>query len=188
MNVAGRDRFGVVPKAEYDAFCATLCEDLEQWDAVKSARPRSMVFDGPYTDAAPDIIVDLAIEDGYSHSCLRARGGQAFRRLSQDEYVGGKERGMNGNHRPVGVLMLSKPVSARYASLEDVAPTVLAELGVPGPPMDGTSLLGAMLESGVESTDRATRTYTAEEHAEIEGVAGAHSRYGVFIARSWTRR
>lgn len=169
VNVAGRDRSGVVPASEYDTFCATLCKDLEQWDAVKSARPRSTVFDGPCTDAAPDIIVELALEDGYSHSCLRARGGPAFRRLSEHEYLGGKERGMNGNHRPTGVLMLSKPVTARFASLEDVAPTVLAELGVPGPPMDGTSLLGAMVESEGDSIARTPRAYTAEEHAEIEG-------------------
>lgn len=168
VNLAGRDRFGVVPESEYDAFCATLCEDLEKWDVVKRARPRSAVFDGPYADAAPDIIVDLALEDGYSHSCLRARGGEAFRRLEAHEYLGGKERGMNGNHRDVGVLMLSKPVAARFASLQDVAPTVLAALGVPGPRMDGTSLFGPMMEAAVDSVSAAPRVYSPEENAEIE--------------------
>jgi predicted AlkP superfamily phosphohydrolase/phosphomutase len=168
VNVAGRDRNGVVPASEYDSFCATLCSDLESWDAIKQARPRSTVFDGPHADAAPDIIIELALEDGYSHSCLRARGGEAFRRLRPEEYVGGKERGMNGNHRPVGVLMLSKPVAARFASLEDVAPTVLADLGVPGPPMDGTSLLGPMAEAETDVAPRDQRAYSPEENAEIE--------------------
>lgn len=169
VNLAGRDRYGVVDESEYDTFCAKLCEALEEWDAVDRARPRKEVFSGPHTDAAPDIVVDLALEDRYSHSCLRARGGPAFRRLEPDEYVGGKERGMNGNHRPVGVLMLSKPVPSRFASLEDVAPTVLAELGVAGPPMDGTSLLGPNQEISADTDSRTLRVYTEEENAEIEG-------------------
>jgi hypothetical protein len=49
---------------------------------------------------------------------------------------------MSGNHRPAGVLFLSKPTVCGAARLEDVAPTVLAELEVAGPPMDGTSVLG----------------------------------------------
>jgi len=50
---------------------------------------------------------------------------------------------MNGNHRDTGILLLSEPAHGETASLLDVAPTVLAVLGVPGPPMEGTPLLGA---------------------------------------------
>ena len=49
---------------------------------------------------------------------------------------------MNGVHRPTGVLFLSEPSPVGRATLCDVAPTVLAAMGVPAPPMEGTSLFG----------------------------------------------
>ncbi|MDZ4861091.1 MAG: alkaline phosphatase family protein [Candidatus Hydrogenedentes bacterium] len=151
VNLAGREQRGVVVPGEYDAFCAELCERLESWDVIACARRRSDVYDGPFVERAPDIIIELALENSYSHSCIRSRGGPSFRRLQPDEYPGGKERGMTGNHRPTGVLFLSRPTPCGAARLEDLAPTVLAELGVAGPPMDGTSLLSQYSESEAAS-------------------------------------
>jgi hypothetical protein len=65
-----------------------------------------------------------------------------LRRITPGEYLGGKENGMNGAHRSTGILFLSSPTPAGAAHIQDIAPTVLAALGVPAPPMDGTSLLG----------------------------------------------
>ena len=62
---------------------------------------------------------------------MRARGGPSFRRIRPDEHVGGKERGMTGNHRPIGIFALSEPVEAAQTSLLDVAPTVAYLLGLP---------------------------------------------------------
>lgn len=92
-----------------------------------------------------------------------------FRRIGPEEYLGGKERGMNGNHRPTGVLFLSKPTPAGFARLEDVAPTVLAEMGVPVPPMDGASLLepGVTAES-VPFAPQASRTYSPDQAGAVE--------------------
>jgi arylsulfatase A-like enzyme len=55
---------------------------------------------------------------------------------------------MNGGHRPTGVLFLSERTVAGAASIEDLAPTVLAALGVAAPPMDGTSLFNPPPSSG----------------------------------------
>ncbi len=170
VNLAGREPLGQVPKSDYDAFCDELCAALESWEVVARARRREALYDGPYVEHAPDIVIELAMEDGYSHSCVRRRGGPPFRRLTSDEYPGGKEHGMTGNHRPTGVLFLSKPTTCGAACLEDIAPTVLSEIGIPGPPMDGTSLLDHYSEydGPAARVNAAPRALSIEEEREIE--------------------
>ena len=171
VNLKGREPDGQIARADYDAFCDDLCAEMESWDVVSRARRREDVYDGPYIDRAPDIILKLALEDGYSHSCIRSRGGPAFRRLQPHEFLGGKERGMTGNHRPKGVLFLSKPTPCGAACLEDIAPTVLSELGVAGPRMDGTSLLDEYVEISETALSGMARPagYSADQEREIEG-------------------
>ncbi|MBI2435402.1 MAG: alkaline phosphatase family protein [Candidatus Hydrogenedentes bacterium] len=141
VNLAGREPHGQVRAPDYRAFVHDVCQHLETWEVVERAWPRAELFEGPHVDRAPDIILELALENGYSHSCLRSRGGPPFRRLRPEEYFGGKERGMTGNHRPDGVCLLSTPSPLPRADIQDVAPTVLALLGVPAPPMDGRPLV-----------------------------------------------
>jgi predicted AlkP superfamily phosphohydrolase/phosphomutase len=140
VNLKGRDPQGQVDPGEYDSLCTELCRRLETWDPVKKAWRRDEIYHGACVDRAPDIVLELGLEEGYSYSCLRGRGGPAFRRIGPDEHLGAKEHGMNGAHRPTGVLFLSERTVAGAACIEDVAPTVLAALGVAAPPMDGTSL------------------------------------------------
>lgn len=173
VNLEGRDPGGVVKPADYDAFVRELCDRLQGWDAVAHAWPRAALYDGPELNRAPDIIVELALENGYSHSCLRSRGGEPFRRLRREEYPGGKERGMNGNHRDPGVLFLSERPIAQAASLLDVAPTVLGVLGVAGPDMEGRALLGNTDRHGQARTNSVRGEspiieYTPEEAKLIE--------------------
>ncbi len=169
VNLKGREPDGVVEPNNYDEFCDKLCLKLEKWTPIAKAWRRGDVYSGKYASSAPDIILELAMEDGYSHSCLRSRGGPSFRRLREDEYLGGKERGMNGNHRPNGCLFLSKPVSKAQARIEDIAPTVAACLGVQVPPMDGTSLLTSE-DKGLQplASDKEETPYSREEEQAIE--------------------
>ena len=171
VNLEGREPFGQVAAGEYDSFCEDLCAALEAWPPVRKAWRRDALYHGPYVDRAPDIVLDLRLENGYSYSCLRSpAGGPAERRMLPQERFGGKERGMTGNHRGTGILFLSMPSAARTARLEDVAPTILGHMGVPGPPMDGTSLLApaaVQSESGGDS-GRAARPYTTEEEKAVE--------------------
>ncbi len=168
INLRGREVEGQVAPEDYDEFCRELCEKLEAWEPIRKAWRRDELYEGPCVERAPDIIVELALEDGYSHSCLRGRGGPAFRRIGPDEYLGGKERGMTGNHRSTGVLFLSKRTVCGAARLEDIAPTILAELGVPAPPMDGTSLLDPPIEGTAWDQRNASHAYTPEEAAVVE--------------------
>lgn len=168
INLAGREPRGVVAPEDYDQVVDELCTALESWAPIARAHRRDAIYDGPYADRAPDIIVEFALENGYSHSCLRSRGGPPFRRLEPHEFLGGKEKGMTGNHRPTGVLFLSKPCPTGWTRLEDIAPTILGELGVEGPPMDGTSLLRDMIESGTISGVQEQQEYSTGEEAVIE--------------------
>jgi len=53
-------------------------------------------------------VLELALVDGYSRSCLPSAGpGPALRRLAPAEHGGGKGRGMNGAHRPDGLFVLA---------------------------------------------------------------------------------
>ena len=169
VNLAGREPSGQVAPGDYDSFCSALCRQLEAWPPIQKAWRRDELYFGDYTARAPDIVLELALEDGYSHSCLRSRGGPGFRRIAPDEYLGGKERGMNGSHRPEGVLFLSPPGGPPAARIEDVAPTVLAALGVPGPPVDGTPLLGqASAETTAAAAVREERDYSPAQERVIE--------------------
>ncbi len=168
VNLKGRDPEGQVSRQDYDAFVGDLCAELEAWTPVARATPRAECFDGPALHKAPDIVLELALEDGYSHSCLRSRGGPAFRRIRPEEYLGGKERGMNGNHRATGVLFLSETMAADGAALADIAPTVLAVLGVPAPPMDGRALLGEAARGEAGFAPGAVKPLAPDEEAVIE--------------------
>lgn len=140
VHVSGRDALGQVAPDKYDEFVAALCHELETWEVIQKAWRRDELFDGPHVERAPDIILELALEDGYSHSCIRSTGGPPFRRLEAYEYTGNEEHGMAGNHRSQGILFLSTPSNATNASILDIAPTVFGALGVEGPPMEGRNL------------------------------------------------
>lgn len=161
----------VTSPAERAAVVRELCALLESWGPVARALPRETVYAGPHTEAAPDILLVMAEEAGYPHTCLRARGGPSFRRMAPAEHGGGKERGMNGVHRDPGLLVCDGPVALSAPGLEDIAPTVLSLLGVAGPPMDGHDLFGgggaaADGNAGVDSN--AARAYTPGEERELE--------------------
>ncbi|MCX5770028.1 MAG: alkaline phosphatase family protein [Candidatus Hydrogenedentes bacterium] len=152
----------------YASFCNDLCAKLEAWEPVKKAWRREQIYHGPYVERAPDIVLELDLENGYSYSCLRSRGGPPFRRLDPAGYYGGKGQALAGNHRPTGVCFLSQPITAGAAAIQDIAPTVLACLDVPAPPMDGTPLLGALRETGGAEHAGPEAPYTPEQQRAVE--------------------
>jgi predicted AlkP superfamily phosphohydrolase/phosphomutase len=172
VNLKGREPAGRIEPENYRDFCAKLCEELESWPPIKKAWRREMLYQGPYVERAPDIVLELALEQGYSYSCLRSRGGPGFRRLRPEEYNGGKERGMNGSHRQAGVFFSSEQVPCGAALIEDIAPTVLAQLQVPAPDMDGTPLFGGGADCDPvpmpDPPKRDEAPYTREQEKEIE--------------------
>jgi predicted AlkP superfamily phosphohydrolase/phosphomutase len=108
--------------------------------AVHEAMPRENVYQGPYTEAAPDIIV------GYTHG-YRVSWDAAVGKTSPDVFCDNK-KAWSGDHciHPdlvPGVLFTSMKLdNEKPAHIVDIAPTTLELLGVETPAyMDGHSLL-----------------------------------------------
>jgi predicted AlkP superfamily phosphohydrolase/phosphomutase len=167
VNLKGREPSGQVEPADYESFCRDLCARLEAWEPVRKAWRREELYAGAHVERAPDIVLELALDDGYSYSCLRSRGGAPLRQAEAYEYLGGKERGMNGNHRPTGVFFLSEATSRERMSLLDVAPTVYSALNVAAPPVEGASLLDGAARRDGEALSSTPEPYTPEQEAVV---------------------
>jgi predicted AlkP superfamily phosphohydrolase/phosphomutase len=183
LNVRGRDPHGTVD--DVDAAAAALTRLLLAWEiegrrVVSQVWRREAIAHGPAVEDAPDLILDLALVDGYSPTLLpsvRAAPGQTWRRLDPAEHMGGKGLGMNGAHRPEGVWILSgRGVRAVEgpADIVDLAPTLLHLLGEPVPAhVDGRVLSEALLDAGiptitpVDPVASAPRRLTPREAAAV---------------------
>lgn len=142
VNVAGREREGVVAPDERARLVARLIRALEAWSdpetgsrVVTHARA---VESGDYPERAPDIVVGFA--RGYRSSDESALGRPEKRALApnQDRWSG--DHCMDPATVP-GVFVSRLPVAATQASLLDLAPTVLATFAVhPPPQMRGHAL------------------------------------------------
>lgn len=173
VNLKGREPLGQVEAKDYDRFVTELCAELESWEVISRAWPREALYTGAWVEKAPDIILELALEEGYSYNFLRSRGGSAFRRLDPVNHFGAKGQGMSGNHRNPGVVMFSEAVSKVCPHLVDIAPTILNVLDVVGPPMDGFSLLGGNTQSSdfhhdVSTIPSVEKPYSSDEEEIIE--------------------
>jgi predicted AlkP superfamily phosphohydrolase/phosphomutase len=156
LNVRGREPLGTVGPEAYDDTVALLSARLRAWrhpltgtPLVRAVHRRDALYTGACVDEAPDLVLELALEDGYSYVCLPSDGSEAcsVRALAPEEYVAGKGGGMNGSHRADGLWAIAGPRVAGNgradASITDVAPTImhLAGLAVPAW-MDGRLLPG----------------------------------------------
>jgi predicted AlkP superfamily phosphohydrolase/phosphomutase len=152
LNVAGRDEHGTVAAADYARRCEEIRAALLAWRDPRRGTPvvervwrREEIYHGPFTAAAPDLVLDLATPGGYSYLCLQSgRGGAAIETLPPGG-GGGKLRGMSGSHRPEGLFALAgkavTPGEVAGASIVDLAPTMMALLDLAAPAdWDGSTL------------------------------------------------
>ncbi|WP_247731032.1 alkaline phosphatase family protein [Halovivax limisalsi] len=138
INLQGREPNGAVPPSAYDDVRRSLMNELRalttpDGDAVfETVAPREAFFHGPETDRAVDVVTIPADYEHFLSATLRP------------ELFG--EPAEPWNHKPAGIVAVAgDDVDARAgigaAHLCDVAPTVLATLGVPADDrMDGTVL------------------------------------------------
>ncbi|MBN1483137.1 MAG: alkaline phosphatase family protein [Chloroflexia bacterium] len=196
LNLRGREPTGTVAPGAYEDIRQEIGAALEHWRHPETGAPlvrrvwkREELYEGPWVDLAPDIVLEPALDRGYSLTFLSSGGGEgpALRRLGPEEYWGAKGGSMNGSHRRQGMLILAGPGVRRgqqlaAASLEDIAPTVLAVMGLAcAEPLDG-NVLSAAFEPGAlpkqEPLERDRETaepqpYTAEESsATLERLRG----------------
>ncbi len=180
LNVRGRDPEGQVePGADYDALVDEISAALLAWrhaesgaQIVRRVHRRDALYDGPATDEAPDLVIELALEDGYSFPCLPTAPSEtrSVRRLERREHVAGKGGGMNGSHRAEGLWVLAgrgvHPMPHTGASIVDVAPSILHLAGLAVPSwMDGRVLPGISGPVAIADDDPAFPvTEPADDH------------------------
>ncbi|NHN59138.1 MULTISPECIES: alkaline phosphatase family protein [Halorussus] len=148
VNLKGREPDGVVPESRYDRLCEDLV-DLLSGAETPDGEPvfervarREEVFSGPYVEEAPDVITIPREYDEF----LSTRVGDGRFAPPSEPY----------NHKRDGIVAVSgagvdPTADLSDAHLFDVAPTVLATMGVPAADrMDG-SVLPAVGAVGTES-------------------------------------
>ena len=149
VNLKGRESQGIVePGAEYEALLDQLIADLKTITEPAGRGPLLSeihrgreIYSGPFAGHGPDLVF-LASDPSVNGTGLMEFNSKGwFRRMARK----------SGSHRMDGILFLSGPgmrqgYSLSGASIMDIAPTVLALLGVPVPnEMDGRVLEEAML-------------------------------------------
>ena len=155
-----------VAQADRDRVLREVIDSLLAWklpggDAVVArAAPREEVYAGPLADRAPDVVVELGLDAGYGLSLVPTRWSDASRSavrvLEGEALAGGRGSGMNGTHRPDGVLLAAGPGSEALAgvrALSQLAPACLRAMGVAW--ADGDAVTGR------------PAPYTDEEAAEV---------------------
>jgi predicted AlkP superfamily phosphohydrolase/phosphomutase len=146
LNLAGREANGIVPHAESGAVQADLAERLARLAdpergaaAVRSVVRRDQVYNGPYAQESPDLVVNFW--GGYRVSWATALGGSPTGHFEDNVKKWSGDHIMDPSLVP-GVLFMNRPFHGNRARLVDLAPTILTALGVPkNPEMEGVSLL-----------------------------------------------
>jgi len=145
INLKGREEYGAVPVEEREVVMQRLKRDLESWRyaetgqrVVTKAMPAPA---GEYTDRAPDLIVGY--NRGFRSSDSSAMGAVGNVTIERNEGHWNGDHCMYAAHVP-GVLISSKPLAIKEASLLDFAPTVLNYFGVkPSEAMTGKLLFNS---------------------------------------------
>lgn len=147
LNLKGREPHGVVSPREAEAVKARVTEALlalrDPWTkrpVVDKVLPREALFRGPHLERAPDLLLELRLDRGYSYNLMPSTsspGSEIFERLSEEAYLGKKGRSLPGSHRPRGLFIAAGPrVAARgqiEASIADASASVLVRMGVAPP-------------------------------------------------------
>jgi predicted AlkP superfamily phosphohydrolase/phosphomutase len=145
LNLRGREPRGVVAEHErervirdVEAALRALRDPETGRRVVRAVHRREALFEGPFVERAPDLLLELELTRGYSYNLMPSGGpGPVFARLEPAEYLGKKGRSLPGSHRPRGLFIAAGPrVAARgqvELSIADAAAFALARIGVAAP-------------------------------------------------------
>jgi predicted AlkP superfamily phosphohydrolase/phosphomutase len=145
LNLKGREAGGIVSRSEAGALRKELIKKLtglrdgeKGQMGIRNVYAAGTLYNGPYLDAAPDLIVGYAA--GYRTS-WEAAVGKVSARVFEDN-----TKAWSGDHcvDPLlvpGVLFSNRKVQAQDPGIEDMAPTALELFGVQPPAwMEGKSV------------------------------------------------
>ena len=152
LNLAGREPQGTVqPEQKRETILrvrSALLDTRDPWSGKPVFRdlvPREELFEGPHLNRAPDLLLDLHLDDGFSYNLMPSEAPRRrshitgpFRRLAEHEKLGKKGRSLPGSHRSHGFMTLAGP-SVRAAGqldahIADMTATLLSRLGLSVPP------------------------------------------------------
>ena len=168
INLKGREPEGVVePGAAYEALRDEIIEKLSALTnpitsekIVHKSYKREELYQGDQLYNAPDIVLELNYDKGYSYSLLPSTvesGNEVLRTLREEEFMGAKGKSMNGSHRMEGILTIRGPSILKGQkltglSLMDVTPTILYLLNCELPSdMDGKVIKNAIEDDYIRS-------------------------------------
>jgi predicted AlkP superfamily phosphohydrolase/phosphomutase len=142
LNQRGREPRGTVPPQEREraldeisAALLALRDPDSQRPLVSAVHRRETLFSGPHVERAPDLLLELRLDRGYSYNLLPSPGpGPIAGRLSPEQYLGRKGRSLPGSHRPHGLMIAAGPrIHGRgqiALGIEDTSALVLARMGL----------------------------------------------------------
>ena len=147
LNRKGRESRGiVVPGPEAEALKEEIQRKLEgvidperDMVAVQKVSISSKVYKGPYLGNGPDLLVGYS--KGYRVSWAAATGGITEHVFEDNDKAWGGDHCIDPELVP-GVVFCSKAITIDNPGLEDMAPTALAQFGLPIPKhMEGRVLV-----------------------------------------------
>jgi len=147
INLKGREAQGIVTRGpEYETLKQELVRRLNglQDDetgevAIRELFDSATLYQGPYRDEAPDLIVGYAA--GYRASWESVVGKVGGRPFEENQKSWGGDHCVDPRLVP-GILFCNRAIEAGNPSIMDLAPTVLALFGVDGPSyLDGKPLI-----------------------------------------------
>ena len=167
LNLSGREPEGTIPSEDYEKERKKVIQALRHYrdpsndtKIFKHVFSRDEIYEGPYLDSAPDIVVvpnpPYGIFTRYSFG-----SGSIFDHSAM----------VSGTHRMRGFLLLSGPEfqdkhELKYANILDIAPTLLHSFEVPIPEdMDGQVLTHAFNDVYLKSHPvRFTKELSTDTH------------------------
>lgn len=153
VNLRGREPHGIVPEAEYDAVRERVIRALQQVVHPRTGKPlltyakrREEVYDGPFMESAPDIILCFNDFETYGVGVL------GFGVFQRGQWAKPKWPWFSAHHRMEGILVAHgagvRQQSTLDAKLIDMFPTILYALNVPIPnDLDGAVIEGLFTEA-----------------------------------------
>jgi predicted AlkP superfamily phosphohydrolase/phosphomutase len=145
VNVAGREKHGIVPRGDVPALKKEIAEKLKGLRdgergrvAVRDVYDLGEIYAGPYLDSGPELVVGY--DAGYRASWDSATGGTAGHVFEDNVKAWSGDHCVAADLVP-GVFFTNARVTTDKPSIVDIAPTVLELFGVAPPPyMEGRPL------------------------------------------------
>ena len=202
LNMAGREPDGIVrPDQRRETILrvrAALLDTRDPWSGkpvFRAVVPREDLFEGPHLDRAPDLLLDLHLDDGYAYNLMPSsppprqsrstrpqRTRSPFRKLADHEKLGKKGRSLPGSHRSHGFMALAgpsvQPVGQLDAHIADLTATLLSRLGLSVPPSFKGRVLWETLsdDRGASAQPLPEASSVASRHTQNEGLVESRLR------------